>query len=219
MTGTPCTRRSLVSVLAWPCAILLLCATTSAQSLAEVARAEAARRKAITLPSRAYTNKDLKPVPPAPSPPDGTDDTEPPPPAARSRRDTPGRETSRTARGAEPAKDDVEPDGDQGVDTDAGEERRRGEDEAHWRRRMADALGQMDRNRTFAEALQSRINALSADFSARDDPARRAAIKTQLDKALAELERVRAELEEQEQGVTDLEEEARRAGVPPGWLR
>jgi hypothetical protein len=218
MTGTPCTRRSLVSVLAWPCAILLLCATTSAQSLAEVARAEAERRRAITLPSRAYTNKDLKPVRPAPSPPDGTNDTEPPH-AARSGRDTPGRETSRSARGAAPAKDDVEPNGDQPVDTDAGEERRRGEDEGHWRRRMADAHGQVDRNRTFAEALQSRINALSADFSARDDPAQRAAIKTQLNKALAELERVRAELEEQEQGVTDLEEEARRAGVPPGWLR
>jgi predicted nucleic acid-binding Zn-ribbon protein len=40
-----------------------------------------------------------------------------------------------------------------------------------------------------------------------------------LDKALAELERVRTELEDQEQRVTDLEDEARRAGVPPGWLR
>jgi hypothetical protein len=40
-----------------------------------------------------------------------------------------------------------------------------------------------------------------------------------LNKALAELERVRGDIEAQEKAVTDLEEEARRAGVPPGWLR
>jgi predicted nucleic acid-binding Zn-ribbon protein len=40
-----------------------------------------------------------------------------------------------------------------------------------------------------------------------------------LNKTVAELERVRGEIEAQEQAVADLEEEARRAGVPPGWLR
>ena len=217
MTRLPFTRRSLVSVLAWCCASVLLCDATSGQSLAEVARAEAERRKAITQPSRAYTNKDLKPVPPAPLPPVATDDTESLPGVAL-RNDPPRRGASRTARGAAPAKDDVEPDEDQAVD-DAGEERRNGQDQGQWRRRMADARDQVDRSRTFAEALQSRINALTADFSARDDPAQRAVIKTQLNKALAELDRVRADLEAQEQRVTDLEEEARRARVPPGWLR
>jgi hypothetical protein len=84
---------------------------------------------------------------------------------------------------------------------------------------MADARDQVERSRLFAEALQSRINALNADFSARDDPAQRAAIGAQLNEALAELERVRGDIQAQERLVTDLEEEARRAGVPPGWLR
>jgi hypothetical protein len=99
------------------------------------------------------------------------------------------------------------------------EEKRRAEDEQRWRARIADARDQIKRSRMFAEALQSRINALNADFSARDDPAQRSAIGAQLNEALAELERVRGEIEAQEQGVSDLEEEARRAGVPPGWLR
>jgi hypothetical protein len=71
----------------------------------------------------------------------------------------------------------------------------------------------------FAEALQSRINALSADFAARDDPAQRAQIADDRQKALEELERVKTDIETSRKTVADIEEEARRAGVPPGWLR
>src|SRR6266446_5036063 len=56
-------------------AILILCVTVTtgllltadplrAQSLADVARAEEARRKAVKQPSKVYTNKDLPSVPP-----------------------------------------------------------------------------------------------------------------------------------------------------------
>ena len=99
------------------------------------------------------------------------------------------------------------------------EEKRRSDEEQRWRARMAEARDQVGRSRMFAEALQSRINALNADFSARDDPAQRAVIGTQLQEALAELERVRGDIEAQQKALADLEEEARRAGVPPGWLR
>jgi hypothetical protein len=84
---------------------------------------------------------------------------------------------------------------------------------------MAEARDRVARSRTFAEALQSQINALTADFSARDDPAQRAAIGARLNGALAELDRVRGEIDVQQKAIADLEEEARRAGVPPGWLR
>jgi len=93
------------------------------------------------------------------------------------------------------------------------------DDEQRWRSRMAAARDQVDRSRTLAEALQSRINALTADFSARDDPAQRAVVGEQLNKALAELDRISGDIEVQQKQVTDLEEEARRAGVPPGWVR
>ena len=69
------------------------------------------------------------------------------------------------------------------------------------------------------EAVQSRINALTTDFYARDDPYQRAQIGLERQKALAELERMKKDQEELEKQIADIEEEARRANVPPGWLR
>ena len=71
----------------------------------------------------------------------------------------------------------------------------------------------------FAEALQSRINGLTTDFTARDDPAQRAVVANDRQKALAELDRVKNDITQQTKAIADIQEEARRAGVPPGWLR
>ena len=71
----------------------------------------------------------------------------------------------------------------------------------------------------FAEALQSRINGLSADFTARDDPAQRAVVGADWQKSLDELERVKKEIQQHTKALADIQEEGRRAGVPAGWLR
>jgi hypothetical protein len=84
---------------------------------------------------------------------------------------------------------------------------------------MADARQALERNQMYADALQSKINALWADFTARDNPVQRAQIEIERQKALAEQERVKAEIGAQKKAIADLEEEARKAGVPPGWLR
>jgi hypothetical protein len=76
-----------------------------------------------------------------------------------------------------------------------------------------------DRSQMYLDALQSKLNALWADFTARDDPAQRGAIETERKKALAEFDRVKLEIESNKKAIDDLEEEARRAGVPAGWLR
>lgn len=91
--------------------------------------------------------------------------------------------------------------------------------EEAWRARIARARDDLHRNEVFAEALQSRINALSGDFAARDDPFQRAQIADDRQKALEELERVKKDVESSRKAIADIEEEARRAGVPPGWLR
>jgi hypothetical protein len=91
--------------------------------------------------------------------------------------------------------------------------------EEGWRARIARARDDLHRDEIFAEALQSRINALSADFAARDDPAQRAQLADDRQKALEELERVKHDIESSRKAVADIEEEARSAGVPPGWLR
>ena len=94
-----------------------------------------------------------------------------------------------------------------------------GKDEAWWRNRIGAAREELRRNEVFAEALQSRINALSADFVNRDDPFQRAKVGQDRDKAIAELSRVKDEIERGKKQIEDIEEEARKAGVPPGWLR
>jgi hypothetical protein len=71
----------------------------------------------------------------------------------------------------------------------------------------------------FLEALQSRINALSGDFVNRDDPIQRARIGDDRQKALAEMERLQADIALGRKQIDEIEEEARKAGVPPGWLR
>jgi hypothetical protein len=92
-------------------------------------------------------------------------------------------------------------------------------DEAWWRKRMSELRDQLNHSRLFADALQSRVNALWADFTARDDPQQRAIIERTRNEALVELEKVKTEITRQEQAIADAEEEARKAGVPEGWLR
>ena len=91
--------------------------------------------------------------------------------------------------------------------------------EAAWKARMSALREELRRGEMFAEALQTRINSLSADFTSRDDPYQRQKVGEERIKALAELDRVKADIELVKKKVVDAEEEARRAGVPPGWLR
>jgi hypothetical protein len=92
-------------------------------------------------------------------------------------------------------------------------------EEASWRARMTQARETLRRNEAFAQALQSRINALSTDVVNRDDPYQRAKIADDRQKALAELQRVTTEIEVAKKEILDIEEDARKANVPPGWIR
>jgi hypothetical protein len=95
----------------------------------------------------------------------------------------------------------------------------RKKEEAQWRERITSARDALERSKTFADALQSRINALNTDFVNRDDPAQRAVIAADRDKALAELGRLKKEIEQHTKAITAIQEEARKAGVPAGWVR
>ena len=91
--------------------------------------------------------------------------------------------------------------------------------EAEIKKRMADAREDLRRNEMFAEALQTRVNTLNKDFNSRDNPAQRSAIGADRTEALNELTRVKQDVERGKKQITDIEEEARKAGVPPGWVR
>jgi type IV secretory pathway VirB10-like protein len=92
-------------------------------------------------------------------------------------------------------------------------------DEPWWRGRMTQARETLRRGEVFAEALQSRINALSADAANRDDPYQRAKAVQDRQQAIAELARVTSEIDQGKKDIAAIEEEARQSGTPPGWLR
>ena len=115
-----------------------------------------------------------------------------------------------TAPAAKPADDKS------GKDTT---EKEQPKDQEYWSSHMKALQQQLDRDSTFADALQSKINALTTDFSARDDPAQRAVIERDRQKSIAEQNRLKKAVEDDKKAIADLQEEARRAGVPPGWLR
>ncbi len=84
---------------------------------------------------------------------------------------------------------------------------------------MTQLRSQFEQDQVLADALQTRINSLSADFVNRDDPAQRAVIAQNRQRAIVELDRLTKAIAEGKKAIADLEEEARRASVPPGWLR
>ena len=175
--------------------LLLSTSLASAQSLGDLARQEEARRKTVRAPAKVYTNDDLR---------GGGGRTVPPPPAVAEQPDA-----------AEPTASSTSADPKAAPAADAPEAKT----EAYWRDRILQARTDVDRTRTYLDALQSRINALTTDFVNRDDPAQRALIEADRNKALAELTRLKSELDKQLKGIDETMEEARRARVPPGWLR
>ena len=92
-------------------------------------------------------------------------------------------------------------------------------DEEGWRTRITAVRQAQERARLMAAALQNRADGLLADFTGRDDPAQRSVIEQERIEALEELDRTNAEIQQLDQDIRDIQEEARRARVPPGWLR
>jgi len=163
----------------------------SAQSLADIAKKEEERRKAVPAPAKVYTNKDLMPTPAVstPAPANDTKDT----------KDTKGTKDTKEATEAKDAKD--------------------AKDQAYWSGRLKALQTQLDRDQAFADAIQTRINSLTTDFVNRDDPVQRAAIERERIKAVAEQTRLTKAIQDDKKALADFQEEARRAGVPPGWMR
>jgi hypothetical protein len=190
--------RSGSSVLA----LLLLVLTASgaaAQSLGELAKQEEARRKAIRSSGKVYTNGNLEAQPAPATPPAAA--SQPSAPAAPSASgSTPA--ASAPAGGASSAPASSTP-----------------KTEADWRKRISDERDALSRAQIFADALQTRINALSTDFVNTDDPAKRDMVAADRQKSLSELDRVRQEIQQHQKAITDVQDEARRAGVPAGWVR
>ena len=178
------------SVIAGPLLVFALSCTAAAQTLAEIARAEEARRKAVKGSGTVYTNDTLR----------GPDGGAPPPPPAAPAPPNDDKPAA-AAKPSGPAPSD------------------RSKDEKYWRDRIAVARAELQRSQAFHDALQSQIQALYTEFVATDDPIQRATVEKKRLAAMAEQDRVKSETARLAKQVAAIEDEARRANVPAGWLR
>jgi hypothetical protein len=206
---------------------ILFCvlATTPGLSaqLGSVAKKEAERRK--TAPSgKVYTNDNLSPAP-APSSAPATSGSDAAPAASsssdtdksatdKSSTDKSATDKSTTEKPAADTTDKAAP--AKQVSADPAERKK---EEAEWRERIKNEREALDRAKSYADALQIKINSLNTDFVNRDDPVQRAAIAAERDKSLAEMERLKKEIAEHTKKIATIQQDARRAGAPPGWVR
>jgi hypothetical protein len=191
--------RAKFSALVGVSLLLGLASVVWAQSLADVAKKEEERRKAIATPAKVYTNKDLGPVP----------ERAMPPPPATAPADT-AKDADKTKDTKDAAKDAKEAGG--GKDAPV-------KDQKYWSDRLKSLQAQLEHDSSFADALQVKISAQTTDFINRDDPFQKAAIERDRNKSLADLDALKKAIENDKKALADFQEEARRAGVPPGWLR
>jgi hypothetical protein len=179
-------------------AVCLVAPPARAQSLADVARKEEERRKTIAAPAKVYTNKDLNAVPAG----------------------SPAASTPAPAKPADEASKAAEGDGKGSAPRTANaDDKAPAKDQKYWFGRLKALQDKLARDQDYADAMQTRINALTTDFVNRDDPAQRAVIGQNRQKSIAELARLTTSVQDTKKAIADFLEDARRAGVPPGWLR
>jgi hypothetical protein len=170
----------------------------AAQSLADVAAAEATRRKAQKGPSKVYTNDDLSGTMPGSDASSAPGASSPAPNAGAVKQAEPATAPASAAR------------------ADAVDEKKT---EAYWRARVTAIQQSLGRTKVLIEAMQSRLNALNAEALSADDPGKQAALQADLTTAVSEMARLKQESETQNKDLATVQEEARRANIPPGWLR
>lgn len=187
--------------------LLVGSAVLSAQ-LGDVAKKEAERRKTVAASGKTYTNDNIKPAPEPSSAPASSAEK----PGSESAPAPPASSSSSAAPAAPGAKADP-------ADAKKADPAVAKKDEAAWRDRIKAAREALDRANAFADALQSKINALNTDFVNRDDPVQRSRVAADREKALADMGRLKKEIEQHTKTIASIQDEARRAGVPAGWVR
>ncbi len=170
-------------------------AVCSAQSLGEIAKKNAEAKAATEkdgkakTPAKTFTDADLKA-----DPHDLAIKPEPAPTASASKADaTPSKDAK-----AEPAKEPAK-------------------DEAYWKDRMRTLQTKLSEDER--ELVNARIHVTDVEAFIRPDGTMSHTIADNLLQAQARRDTAVASIANDKREILELEEEARHAGVPPGWLR
>jgi hypothetical protein len=185
-------------ILAWSLAGLVFGGSLAyGQTLADLARKEEERRKAVKAPSRVYTTQDVQRA-------SGTDPTAPPPavtPPATAPSASAGPATAAVKAPEQPPPD------------------QQPKDEAYWRGVFTNARDRLERSSAYMSALKTQYDVLANRFVGLSDSADRGAVMVEMDKVQGEIDRLQQDVSQQTKELADLEVQARRAGVPAGWIR
>jgi len=96
----------------------------------------------------------------------------------------------------------------------------KGRTESDWKGIMNDAQARITRTNARIRQLENETKKLENDFYAwSDGNYRERVIKPAWDKALTDLKKTREEADAARQAISDLEDDARKSGAQPGWLR
>jgi hypothetical protein len=190
--------RNLMSSVTGTLVLVILTSVVAApvwgQTLGKAARDAEAKRKTTSTSGKVYTNGDLRGDPSSPSQPGAPT-------------------TSPTTAAAPPSQSGVAPADEKAKDGQPAK------DEAYWRQRIKAERDALSRAETFSAALQSQISGLHAEFAACAGPPQCNEISSKRQKSSGELDRVKKEIADRTKAVVGIQEEARRAGVPAGWVR
>lgn len=188
----------------------LLCAcgagvrAAGAQSLAEVAKQEKEKQKDTkSKPAKTFTNADLEKVTGGKVSSVSTGAETPASPAA-------GEAASAAAASGEKA---------EGAAAGEGEKKEEEKGEEYWKSRASDARLKQKRSKERLDLLLLKQATLNNRFYNLSDPAQRDLAQAELQQIASDIEEAKQEAIGAAQALVDLEDEARKAGALPGWLR
>jgi hypothetical protein len=185
-------------------ATLVLPEVAAAQGLGDASKKEKARREQTKAPkAKTYTQDELATLPPVANEPAPTTGEGAPPAGTSGRSGATAVAPGAAGEPIFPEEASAEPEGST-----------RG-DEALWRTRVAQARARVDRARARHQRLAG-LN-LVPGYEYQDEAGRTVIGSVEQLQGLTAA--AKRELDAAEKALADLLEEARRAGVPPGWLR
>ena len=183
-------------------ALGLLPASAGAQSLGELAKAEAARRATAKKAGQTITDKDIKQAAPSASSPQA--------PAA----------TADTAAAADAAAKPGAAAGEGGATPEEPMKPRDKRDEPYWRKRFADTRGAVGKAQQDAADMQARIAAIDAEMQdTKLSVARRSELNVEREGALLALKGFKQNAADLASELANLERRAQEAKIDPSWMK
>lgn len=167
-------------------------ALASGSDVADAAKKEKERRQKITTPSKTFTNKDVEEF--------------------KAKNDL-----------GDDSSSEGQPSGDEGEgvseDYSSSPPEGNGRDETYWRNRYKDATTRVEELQAQSDKLQQAINGQLLNVSNYEGIAAGPQLNAKLGEMKDQLSQVNTDLAAAKQALEDLQDEARKAGADPGWVR